>query len=488
MDRRTMLASALGAAAGIAIATPARAARSSAPVPAQGAFGMAATPQPKPTVTDARSIAKDAYVYGFPIVDNYRILHSYFVDTGGPQYRAPWTTLYNEARVYTPADTAIQTPNSDTPYSYVGADLRAEPLVFTVPKIEEGRYYSLQFIDLYTYNFAYVGSRATGNGGGSYLLAGPGWQGERPEGIDEVISCDTELALVLYRTQLFNPGDIDNVRAIQAAYTVQPLSAFLGEPAPAPAPAIDFYPPLSADDERTSLAFFDQLNFALRFCPVVPSEIALRERFASLGIAAGQAFDPEALALDIKQAVQDGIGDAWKALDGVQAKIGAGAITSGDLFGTRESLGGNDLYRMAGAALGIYGNSKHEAMYPSYLVDAEGQPLDGAKHDYTLRFAPGQLPPVNAFWSVTMYTAPESLLYANPLDRYLINSPMLPSLVEDADGGITLSIQHDSPGADKEANWLPAPDGPFQMAMRLYWPKPEALDGTWKAPPLERAS
>lgn len=449
---------------------------------------MSATPQPALTTAEARAIAKDAYVYGFPIVDNYRILYTYFVDGRGPGYKAPWNTLFNEARVYTPADTAIQTPNSDTPYSYVGADLRAEPLVFTVPTIEEGRYYSLQFIDLYTYNFAYVGSRATGNGGGSYLLAGPGWQGEKPDGIAEVFPCDTDLAFVLYRTQLFDPEDIANVERIQAEYSVQPLSAFLGQPAPPPAAAVDFYPPLGAEDERTSLAFFDELNFLLQFCPVVASEVALRERFAALDVAAGQTFDPEALAPDIRQAVQGGFSDAWRALDGVQVEIGAGAVTSGDLFGTREFLDGNYLYRMAGAALGIYGNSRQEAMYPSYLVDAEGQPLDGTKHDYTLRFAPGQLPPVNAFWSVTMYTAPESHLYANPIDRYLINSPMLPNLVEDADGGITLSIQHDSPGADKEANWLPTPAGPFQMAMRLYWPKPQALDGTWTPPRLGRVS
>jgi hypothetical protein len=449
-------------------------------------IAMAATPQSSLGAVDARAIAKDAYVYGFPLVDNYRIMHAYFVDKGGPQYRAPWNTLFNEARVYTPADTAVQTPNSDTPYSYLGADLRAEPLVFSVPKIEEGRYYSLQFIDLNTFNFAYVGSRATGNGGGTYVLAGPGWQGEKPEGIDEVIACDTELAIVLYRTQLFNPDDIDNVRKIQADYKVQPLSAFLGEPAPAPAPAINFYPPLSAEDERTSLTFFDELNFLLQFCPVVPSEVELRERFSTLGIAAGETLDPETLTPAIKQAMQEGIADAWKALDGVQAEMASGKISTGDLFGTREYLDGNYLYRMAGAAFGIYGNSKQEAMYPPYTVDADGQPLDGAKHDYTLRFAPGKLPPVNAFWSVTMYTLPQSLLYANALDRYLINSPMLPDLVKDPDGGITFSIQHDSPGADKEANWLPAPSGPFQMAMRLYWPEPEALDGIWKAPPLER--
>lgn len=443
--------------------------------------------QPSLSVTDVRAIAKDAYIYGFPIVDNYRILYSYFVEAAGPEYKAPWNTLFNNARVYTPDDTAIQTPNSDTPYSYVGADLRTEPLVFTVPEVDADRYYSLQFIDLYTANFAYVGSRATGNGAGRYLLAGPGWSGETPAGVNAVIQCDTDLALVFYRTQLFNPDDIEQVKAVQAGYRVQPLSAFLGEPAPAPAPAIDFFPPLSADGERTSLRFFDELNFLLQFCPVVPSETDVRERFATLGIAAGRQFNAEALAPDIQQAVQGGVADAWAALDGVRKGLDTGAVTSGDFFGTREYLDGNYLNRMAGAALGIYGNSKEEAIYPAYAVDADGQPLDGS-HRYTLRFAPGALPPVNSFWSVTMYTLPQSLLYANSINRYLINSPMLPDLAMDADGGLTLVVQHDSPGVGQEANWLPAPAGPFQMAMRLYWPKDVALDGTWKAPPVERVS
>ncbi|MGH6809280.1 MAG: DUF1254 domain-containing protein, partial [Ensifer adhaerens] len=204
------------------------------------------------TSDEARAIAKEATIYGFPLVDNYRVQHSYFVDAGGPEFKAPWNELVNNARVYTPDDKAIQTPNSDTPYSYIGADLRAEPLVFTVPAIENERYYSLQFIDLYTFNFAYVGSRATGNEAGSYLLAGPNWKGETPPGIKSVIRSETEFAFVLYRTQLFNPGDIENVKKIQAGYKVEPLSKFLGQPAPGPAPAVDFIAPLSAADERTS--------------------------------------------------------------------------------------------------------------------------------------------------------------------------------------------------------------------------------------------
>jgi len=146
----------------------------------------------------------------------------------------------------------------------------------------------------------------------------------------------------------------------------------------------------------------------------------------------------------------------------------------------------NYLYRMGAAVMGIYGNSKQEAMYPVYGVDADGKKLDGANR-YTLRFPPGQLPPVNAFWSLTMYELPQSLLVANPINRYLINSPMLPQLKKDADGGLTLIIQNESPGKDKEPNWLPAPKGPFIMYMRLYWPKTEATEGKWTAPKVVSA-
>lgn len=439
------------------------------------------------TPMEARAIAKEATIYGFPLIDNYRIQHSYFVDRDGPEFKAPWNTIFNNARVYTPADKAIQTPNSDTPYSYVGVDLRAEPVVFTVPAVEKGRYYALQFIDMYTFNFAYVGSRATGNGAGSYLLAGPNWTGEKPKGIKAVIRSETVFAFVLYRTQLFNPADIENVKRIQAAYKVQPLSQFLGKPAPPAPPAVDFIKPLTAEQERSSLQFFNLLNFILQFAPTHPSEKALMARFAKIGVGAGKPFDADALSPEMRQALQDGMADAWAAFKlHKETEVDTGKSSSADSFGTRAFLKNDYMARMSGAVLGIYGNSKDEALYPAYFVDAGKQKLDGADR-YTLRFAPGKLPPVNAFWSLTMYELPASLLFANPLNRYLINSPMLPTLKRDADGGITLYVQNESPGADKESNWLPAPKGPFFAAMRLYWPKPDALNGKWKAPPLQRA-
>ena len=180
------------------------------------------------TPAEARVIAKEAYIYGEPIVDNYRVQYAYFVDTKNPEYKAPWNHIWNSARLFSPADKAIQTANSDTLYSMIGADLRSEPIVLTIPKIEKERYFSVQLIDYYTQNFDYIGSRTTGNEGGTYLLAGPGWKGETPKGIDKVFRSETELAFPGYRTQLFNPGDLENVKKIQAGYKVQPLSTFLG--------------------------------------------------------------------------------------------------------------------------------------------------------------------------------------------------------------------------------------------------------------------
>jgi hypothetical protein len=435
---------------------------------------------------EARAIAKEAYIYGYPMVDGYRIQYAYFVDHDNPEFKAPWNQIRNMPRVFTPDDKVVQIPNSDTPYSTLGLDLRAEPIVITVPPIEKNRYFSVQLTDFYTFNFGYIGSRTTGNDGGSFLIAGPSWNGGLPPGIKKVFRCETEFALAGFRTQLFNPGDLDNVKKVQAGYEAQPLSQFVGTPAPPAAPKVDFIRPLTRDQERTLPEFFGILDFVLEFCPTNPSERELMARFAKLNIGAGKNFDVAKLSPEVKRAIEDGMADAWHAFAEAKKQVDAGNVTTGDILGTRKYLKNNYMYRMLAAVLIIYGNSKQEAMYPIYTMDASGQTLDGAQNCYALRFAPGQLPPVNAFWSLTMYELPSRLLVANPLNRYLINSPMLPDLVRDPDGGLTLYIQHDSPGKDKESNWLPAPSGPFLMFMRLFWPKPEALDRKWKQPTLHQ--
>jgi hypothetical protein len=441
---------------------------------------------PKVTPVEARSIAKEAYIYGFPLIDNYRILHAYFVDTNNPEYKAPINVIKNMPKVYTPEDKAIQTPNSDTPYSMALLDLRSEPVVLIVPPIEKNRYFSVQLIDVYTANFDYLGSRTTGNEGGAYMIAGPGWKGEKPESVKKIINSETELVMAAYRTQLFHPEDLENVIKIQEGYKVLTLSEFLKTPAPKPAEKIDFIQPLTAEAQKTSPEVFNVLNFILRFCPVHPSEKELMTRFARIGIGADKEFNADNLSADLKEAISEGIKDAWKELEDFQkSELATGKVTSGDLFGTREYLKNNYLYRWAAVVLGIYGNSKQEAMYPIYLTDENGQPLDGTTNKYTLHFNAGQFPPVHAFWSVTMYELPSSLLVANPINRYLINSPMLPQLKLDKDGGLTIYIQNESPGKENESNWLPAPKSSFMAVLRVYWPKEEALNGTWKNPPMQ---
>jgi len=445
------------------------------------------SPRTEVSPEEARAIAKEAYIYGFPLVDHYRIFYSYFVDKNSPQFKAPFNQIMNNPKVYTYEDTTIQTANSDTPYSFGGLDLSGEPVVIILPPIEDKRYYSVQMVDGFTHNFYYMGSRTTGNKGGKFLFVGPGWKGEKPSGFDDVIQSETNFVFAFFRTQLFEPTEIENVIKIQSGYQILPLSSYLKNAAPAQSAAVDFLKPISREEQKSSLLFFNQLNFWLQFCGIHESEKELFERFAKIGVVPGKAFDPESFTPEIKEALAAGIQDAWKEFETLNNnEIKTGKVTSGDVFGTRAYLKNNYLYRMAGAVLGIYGNSKEEALYPLYQTDADGQRLDASSNKYTLTMKDNELPPVNAFWSYTMYELPSSLMVKNPINRYLINSPMLPNLKRSADGSVTLYIQHESPGKDKESNWLPAPKGPFVIANRLYWPKPEAMNGNWKRAPLVR--
>jgi len=432
---------------------------------------------------EARAIAKEAYTYANPMVDHYRGLYNYFVDQNSPDYKGPWNQVNNLARVYTHEDRAVQTPNSDTPYSFNALNLRSEPMVLTIPEIEEERYYSVQLIDMYTHNFDFLGTRTTGNDGGSFLIAGPRWDGETPDGIEKVIRSETDWVLAIHRTQLFNPDDLENVKQIQAGYMLQPLSSYLGMPAPKADREIAFIKPLSQEEIRESPEVFNQLNYLLQFCPTHPSEVDLMKRFTKLGIGAGESFSFEDFTPEIQEAIKLGIADAWEDFAAIKAKAEAGELSSADIFGTRKHLGNNYSYRMAAAIFGIWGVSAQEAVYPSYYVDSENEPLTGA-NKYIIYFEKGNLPPVDAFWSLTMYERPASLLVKNPLNRYLLNSPMMDDFVFDEDGGLTLYFQRESPGKEKESNWLPTPEGPFSVVMRLYLPKPEVLSGEWKNPPM----
>jgi len=396
-------------------------------------------------------------------------------------------------RVATYEDTAIITPNSDTPYSMAWVDLRAEPMVLSVPAVDKKRYYSVQLTDGNTYNFGYIGSRATGSEPGNYLLAGPDWKGETPAGIRKVFSSTTPFAFAIYRTQLFNPADMPNVEKVQAGYKVQPLSAFLKQPAPPAAPKIDFLPATTPGIKEN---FYEYLDAALQFVPPSPESNDIRAKLARIGVGPGKTFDFKDLSAEHKAAVLLGM----KEGDDKVTKFLASGVKNingwniGSFFGDRAFYKSDWLMRAAAAKGGIYGNDAVEAVYPFTRVDAKGETLDGSKHNYTVTFPSGHLPPVNSFWSVTMYDGKSQLLIKNPINRYLLNSPMLSQMKKNPDGSLTLYIQKDSPGKAKESSWLPAPNDTIYLVMRLYWPKetpPSVLpagSGTWQPPPVVQAS
>ena len=447
----------------------------------------------RPGMAETKAIAEEGFIYGLPIVMNYAVMYDYAVDRRSGQWKAPFNQLFSEQRVFTYQDTTIVTPNSDTPYSLLWMDLRAEPMVLSVPAVPKGRYYSVQLVDGNTFNFGYIGSRATGNGAGDYLVVGPEWRGETPGGIKQVFRSSTEFALAIYRTQLLNPADMPNVIKVQAGYQARPLSEYLGQKAPPAAPPVAF-PKITTQSAKEN--FFRYLDFALRFAPAGPEEEAVRARLARIGVGPGKQFDFADLSAAHKIEIGLGMKDGEAKVEEYIAK-GVAHINGwkvGAFFGDRAFYSGNWLKRAAAAKSGIYGNDAVEAMYPLTTSMADGEPLDGGTHTYTLTFAKGQYPPVEAFWSVTMYDGRTQLLIENPIDRYLINSPMLPKMKKNADGSLTLYIQKTSPGAGRESNWLPAPDGPIYLVMRLYWPRetpPSILppgSGTWQPPAIERAS
>jgi hypothetical protein len=470
LSKRGLLRSTAAIAAGAAIAKPGL-------LMAQG----------YPGIIEAKNIAEEGFIYGLPLVMNYAVMHEFAVDRNSGQFKATFNEIYNMHHVATPEDTAVVTPNSDTPYSILWLDLRAEPMVISVPMIAKDRYYSVQLIDGNTYNFGYIGTRATGPEPGDYLVVGPDWKGEKPNGIKQVFTSTTPFVFANFRTQLFNAEDMPNVEKVQAGYKAQPLSAFLKQPAPPAAPKLAFVPATTAGIKHN---FFEYLDAALQYVPETPRDQAVRAKLAKIGIGPGKTFAFKDLSLEHKAeilvAMKQGDDKIDKWLASGNKPINGWNVSS--LLGNEAFFNGDWLKRAGAAKAGIYGNDAVEAMYPFTRTDAAGEPLDGSKHKYTITFAPGQLPPVNAFWSVTMYDGKSQFLVKNPINRYLINSPMLAAMKKDADGSLTLYIQKDSPGADKEANWLPAPDDKIYLVMRLYWPKltpPSILpagEGTWRPP------
>ena len=364
-----------------------------------------------------------------------------------------------------------------------------------MPDVDTKRYYSVMLCDGNTYNYGYIGSRTTGNSAGVFLVVGPDWKGDTPVGIRQAFRCSTQFSLIIYRTQLFGPDDIDNVRKIQAGYGVFPLSSLPGqEPSKAKAAAAIEFPYI--DKETLRRNFFECLDFALQFAPPQPNEMEVRALLARIGVGPNKTSKFTDLSpadhLEIELGMRDGEHEVDEAVANAGTEMNRWRVA--EVPGSAAGYAGDWLLRAAVAKAGIYANTTEEAVYPFTRSDSDGQPLDGSQHNYTLTFSKDGLPPVNAFWSVTMYDGKTQLLIENPIDRYLINTAMLPALKRNEDGSLTICVQNKSPGEEKEVNWLPAPNGPIYLVLRLYWPKTEPPSilpighGAWQPPGVMRVS
>jgi hypothetical protein len=411
-------------------------------------------------------LAEEAYVAAVPWLENYKTLDRMVRST-----RRRLNELVHNDQLLGPEFTQIVAPNNDTLYSSAWLDLSGGPLVLATAGVPDGRYWSFQLVDAWNFNFGYVGTRTTGDGPGHSLIHGPGWAGEVPPGIDRVFPSESRFVFLLGRTLVDGPKDVENVKAIQAGYRLMPLAAFLGAGAEPPALAPFDGPPWDAERARTA-DFVAYANWILGQAAIHPDDAERIRSFAPLGLEPGASFDAKALAPNVRDAIERGMRRGHEAIDREirtmrQSVNGWSSLVHA--HGPRSVMAHRPLANAAGAREGLYGNDKEEARNFVAYLDEFGRPLDGRAHRYALRLEPGELPPVHAFWSMTMYRLPEILLVANPIDRYSIGDRTR-ALRSDPDGALEILVQHMSPGAAREANWLPAPDGRFAIALRSYLP------------------
>jgi hypothetical protein len=431
-----------------------------------------------PTPSEARAIAKEAYTFAYPLVMYYRTMYMQAIDASSLSYSGgfgKWLHLGSS----TPQDTDIVSPNNDTPYSYAWVDLRAEPWVLTLPKIDTSRFYTSQWDDLWGFVLDNPGSVEDGNDGVAVLLAAPAWQGDLPAGVKRVVRGDSEFLGSLTRTQLSDTADMANVKRIQQQYKLEPLSSYLGKPAPKPAPDVTWLP--WKEGLETTDEFWTYANFVMALTTPNPQDKPVLDRIGEIGIVAGQPWAAKSFGADVADAITAGMKDALDAL-----KKGSQHISDPSLFFRSRMDTDKDYFdRALGTVVGIFGNVKAQSVYFATAKDDDGVLFDGSKYSYSVTFTADELPPVKYFWSFTMYKLPQRWLVANSIDRYSLGSAT-PGLKKAADGSITIYFQSDSPGKDKEANWLPTPTGPFWPIFRTYGPGKAILDKSWKLPTIKR--
>jgi hypothetical protein len=435
----------------------------------------------------AHELGVDAYVFGYPLVlmDATRQVATNVPKSG--EDAAPVNQFGRKRSFPDDTFTTVVSPNADTLYSFAFLDVAKEPIVLSVPEMGN-RYYLMQMLDAWTNVFACPGTRTTGSHKGDFAVVGPHFAGKLPAGVQEIKS-PTNLVWIIGRTQTNGPADYPAVHVIQDEYRLTPLSEFgksYTPPDDVPvSSSIDMKaPPVKHVFEMDASRFFKRLNDLMKDNPPFLADAGSLKRFASIGVVPGKSFDLKSLNPAVASGVEASIRDAQAKII-ANAKTPHGRTMNGwEFMSNVGSYGTNYLWRAVVALVGLGANLPEDAVYPRATKDSVGQPFSGANR-YTIRFAKGQLPPVGAFWSITMYNF-HQFFVKNPIGRYAIGDR--DKLKFNDDGSLTLYLQNESPGKEKESNWLPAPEDSFSLLMRLYWPKEEILDGIWLPPAVVNQS
>jgi hypothetical protein len=443
--------------------------------------------KPAPVTADeAGEIAINAYFYAFPLVlmDVTRQVTTNCEMVDPARMRAPVNQFVHVPAFPDASFTEVVRPNADTLYSPLWYDVTAEPLVIEVPD-SGGRYYLLPMLDMWTDIFASPGKRTTGTGPQMYVLVGPGWSGNLPDGAT-VLRSPTGMGWLLGRTQTNGKQDYENVHRFQAGLKAYPLSAWgkdFQPPHGTVNPNISHAPPVEQVLAMDAGTYFARLAELMKQNPPHANDYPILQQLERLGITVGNAFELSKATPEIQEAFRQALPVAQQRLTGGLASSGT-PVNHWRLIGSPIGTYGTDYYRRALIAFGGLGaNVMEDAIYPTAFTDDQGRPFDSGKK-YVLHIHQKNLPPVRAFWSLTMYND-RQLFADNPIDRYAIGDR--DPLKFGADGSLTLYIQRESPGPDKESNWLPAPQsGGFSMNLRLYWPKLAAIDGTWQPTAVKR--
>ncbi|HVJ84791.1 MAG TPA: DUF1254 domain-containing protein [Caulifigura sp.] len=439
------------------------------------------------TPEEAKAIAVEAYIYGYPLV-TMEYTRRVMTNVAAPEGTHAPMGQFLRMRTYPDASFRdVTAPNADTLYSTAWLDVSKEPSVLVLPDMDD-RYFLMPMLDGWTNVFQVPGKRTTGTKAQAYAITGPGWTGKLPAGVTEYKS-PTSMVWILGRTYCTGtPEDYKATHALMDKFQITPLSSY-GKPYTPPAgkvdPSIDGKTPVRDQvNGLSATAYFQLLTTLMKDNPPAKEDGPILEKMARIGLVPGKAFDPAKADPAVAKAIADVPKVAFEKIMGHFKS--AGVDEGGWVFTTQTGLYGTEyVQRALITAVGLGANRPQDAVYPTGEADSDGKPFDGA-NKYVMHFAKGRTPPANAFWSITMYDA-GYFFVDNPLNKYTVS--LRDKLVYNADGSLDLLIQAESPGKEKEANWLPAPKGKFILMMRLYWPKetpPSILDGSWKIPPVKK--